>query len=106
VRRASPRPLSAALAELSATLAPTTTLARVQAIWAQTAGQAIADAAPERRARRRGHPRAALPDRLRTPATAPAPVVRGSPAQNVVSPAFCRDLGPLKTLFEDPFVLS
>jgi predicted nucleic acid-binding Zn ribbon protein len=45
VRRASPRPLSAAIADLSATLAPTTTLARVQAVWEQTAGPAIAGAA-------------------------------------------------------------
>ena len=45
MRRASPRPLSAALADLSASLAPTTPLARVQAVWAQTAGPAIAEAA-------------------------------------------------------------
>jgi predicted nucleic acid-binding Zn ribbon protein len=45
LRRASPRPFSAALADFSATLAPTTTLARVQAIWEQTAGPAIAEAA-------------------------------------------------------------
>jgi len=45
VRRAAPRPISAAISDLSATLAPTTTLARVQAIWVQTAGPAIAEAA-------------------------------------------------------------
>jgi len=45
VRRAAPRPLSAAIADLSATLAPTTTLARVQAVWEQAAGPAIAGAA-------------------------------------------------------------
>jgi predicted nucleic acid-binding Zn ribbon protein len=45
VRKAFPRPLSAAIADLSATLAPATTLARVQAVWEQTAGPAIAAAA-------------------------------------------------------------
>ncbi len=45
MRRAAPRPLSAAIADLSATLAPTTTLARVQAVWEQAAGPAIAGAA-------------------------------------------------------------
>ena len=45
MRRTSPRPLSAALADLSAALAPTTTLARVQAVWEQAAGPAIAASA-------------------------------------------------------------
>jgi predicted nucleic acid-binding Zn ribbon protein len=42
---AAPRPLSAALEELSSRIAPTTTLARVQAIWDRAAGPAIAAAA-------------------------------------------------------------
>ena len=45
MRRAYPRPLSAALSDLSASLVPTTPLARVQAVWEQTAGPAIAGAA-------------------------------------------------------------
>jgi predicted nucleic acid-binding Zn ribbon protein len=43
--RIAPRPLSAALQSLTATLAPATTLARVQEVWEQTAGAAIAAAA-------------------------------------------------------------
>ena len=42
---ASPRPLSTALEDLAARLAPMTTLARVQAVWDRAAGAAIADAA-------------------------------------------------------------
>jgi len=45
MRNASPRLLSTALENLTATLAPTTTLARVQAVWPSTAGPAIAAAA-------------------------------------------------------------
>ena len=43
--RIAPRPLSTALQSLTATLAPATTLARVQEVWEQTAGAAIAAAA-------------------------------------------------------------
>ena len=43
--RAAPRPLSGALARLTSTLAPATTLARVQAGWDTAAGAAIAAAA-------------------------------------------------------------
>jgi predicted nucleic acid-binding Zn ribbon protein len=42
---AAPRLLSSALEELTSELAPTTTLARVQAVWASAAGPAIAAAA-------------------------------------------------------------
>jgi predicted nucleic acid-binding Zn ribbon protein len=42
---AAPRLLSAALEELASRLAPTTTLARVQAVWERAAGPAIAAAA-------------------------------------------------------------
>jgi predicted nucleic acid-binding Zn ribbon protein len=42
VSRAAPRSLSLALQGLTASLAPATTLARVQEIWAQAAGPAIA----------------------------------------------------------------
>lgn len=45
MRKAAPRSLSAALEQLSATLAPATTLARVQEIWADAAGPAVAAAA-------------------------------------------------------------
>ena len=45
MRRAAPRPLSLALGELSAELAPRTTLARVQELWPVLAGPAIAAAA-------------------------------------------------------------
>lgn len=44
VRRA-PRPLALALDGLTATLAPATTLARVQGCWEQALGEAIAAAA-------------------------------------------------------------
>ena len=40
--RIAPRPLTTALQALTATLAPATTLARVQEIWERTAGPAIA----------------------------------------------------------------
>jgi predicted nucleic acid-binding Zn ribbon protein len=40
-----PRPLAPALERLAARLAPATTLARVQAVWEQVAGSAIADVA-------------------------------------------------------------
>jgi predicted nucleic acid-binding Zn ribbon protein len=43
--RIAPRPLSEALQSLTATLAPATTLARVQEVWEQTTGSAIASAA-------------------------------------------------------------
>ena len=43
--RAAPRPLSTALGELTATLAPATTLARVQGVWDAVAGPAVAAAA-------------------------------------------------------------
>jgi len=45
VRRPAPRSLSAALDGLAATLAPVTTLARVQEIWERATGPAIASAA-------------------------------------------------------------
>jgi predicted nucleic acid-binding Zn ribbon protein len=41
-RRRAPRPLSYALAGLTATLAPPTTLARVQGCWADVVGEALA----------------------------------------------------------------
>ncbi len=43
--RTAPRSLSVALQGLTRTLAPATTLARVQQIWESTAGPAIAQAA-------------------------------------------------------------
>jgi predicted nucleic acid-binding Zn ribbon protein len=43
--RIAPRPLSSALQALTATLAPATTLARVQEIWESATGPAIAAAA-------------------------------------------------------------
>ncbi|HYM54829.1 MAG TPA: DUF721 domain-containing protein [Solirubrobacteraceae bacterium] len=43
--RLAPRPLSAALEGLTATLAPASTLARVQQVWEAAAGPAIATAA-------------------------------------------------------------
>jgi predicted nucleic acid-binding Zn ribbon protein len=43
--RIAPRPLSTALQSLTATLAPATTLARVQELWERTTGPAIAAAA-------------------------------------------------------------
>jgi predicted nucleic acid-binding Zn ribbon protein len=43
--RIAPRPLSTALEALTATLAPATTLARVQEIWERSTGPAIAAAA-------------------------------------------------------------
>jgi predicted nucleic acid-binding Zn ribbon protein len=45
VSRPSPRPLAAALDGLTATLAPATTLARVQEVWGRVTGPAIAAAA-------------------------------------------------------------
>jgi predicted nucleic acid-binding Zn ribbon protein len=45
VSRSAPRPLSAALEGLAATLAPASTLARVQVAWQAAAGPAIAAAA-------------------------------------------------------------
>jgi predicted nucleic acid-binding Zn ribbon protein len=44
VSRPAPRPLSFALGELTATLVPATTLARVQQAWEQTVGEVIAQA--------------------------------------------------------------
>ena len=43
--RPAPRSLASAMGELTATLAPATTLARVHTIWARAAGEAIAAAA-------------------------------------------------------------
>jgi predicted nucleic acid-binding Zn ribbon protein len=43
--KAAPRPLSTALERLTSSLAPTTTLAGVQAVWERAAGPAIAAAA-------------------------------------------------------------
>lgn len=43
--RAAPRPFSTALRDLTATLAPTTPLARVQGTWEQAVGPAVAAAA-------------------------------------------------------------
>ena len=43
--RRAPRSLSSALADLTTTLAPATTLARVQEVWEQAAGPAIASSA-------------------------------------------------------------
>ncbi len=45
MRRAAPRSLSLALEGLATTLAPATTLARVQEIWERATGPAIAAAA-------------------------------------------------------------
>lgn len=45
MRKASPRPLAFALDRLGSTLAPATTLARVQEIWPEATGAAIAAAA-------------------------------------------------------------
>jgi predicted nucleic acid-binding Zn ribbon protein len=45
VSRTAPRPLTSALERLAASIAPTTTLARVQAVWERAAGPAIAAAA-------------------------------------------------------------
>jgi predicted nucleic acid-binding Zn ribbon protein len=43
--RSGPRSLAPAIAELSATLAPQTTLARVQRAWPEVAGETLAAAA-------------------------------------------------------------
>lgn len=43
--RAAPRPLSQALGRLTGALAPASTLARVQEVWEDAVGPAIADAA-------------------------------------------------------------
>ena len=43
--RIAPRPLSTAIQALTVTLAPATTLARVQEIWAPATGEAISSAA-------------------------------------------------------------
>ncbi len=45
MRKAAPRSLSVALDGLVAALAPATTLARVQEVWEQVAGSAIASSA-------------------------------------------------------------
>jgi len=45
VRRAAPRTLSTAVEDLTSAIAPATTLARVQEVWARTAGPSIAAAA-------------------------------------------------------------
>jgi predicted nucleic acid-binding Zn ribbon protein len=43
--RAAPRPLTAALGELTSALAPASTLAHVQEVWERTTGPAIAASA-------------------------------------------------------------
>ena len=43
--RLAPRPLAVPLHKLTASLAPATTLARVQEVWEQATGSVIADAA-------------------------------------------------------------
>jgi predicted nucleic acid-binding Zn ribbon protein len=43
--RAAPRPIATALSQLTSSLAPSTPLARVQEVWPQAAGPAIASAA-------------------------------------------------------------
>ena len=45
MRRSAPRSLTSALERLTATLAPASTLARVQQVWEQAAGSALATAA-------------------------------------------------------------
>jgi predicted nucleic acid-binding Zn ribbon protein len=45
VSNAAPRPLASALESLTASLAPVTTLARVQEVWERATGSAIAAAA-------------------------------------------------------------
>jgi predicted nucleic acid-binding Zn ribbon protein len=45
VTRPAPRPFSLALDGLTATIAPSTPLARVQGVWESAAGQAVAQAA-------------------------------------------------------------
>ncbi len=42
MRRLAPRPLGHALGDLTAAIAPVTTLARVQAVWRDVAGEAVA----------------------------------------------------------------
>lgn len=42
MRRTGPRPLAAALAQVTRSSAPATTLARVQACWEEVAGEAVA----------------------------------------------------------------
>ena len=42
MRRHSPRPLSVALERLAGQLAPATPLARVQLVWAEAVGDAVA----------------------------------------------------------------
>ncbi len=42
MRRRSPRPLAVAVDAVAATLAPATPLARVQRVWAQAVGEAVA----------------------------------------------------------------
>jgi predicted nucleic acid-binding Zn ribbon protein len=43
VRRLAPRPLAYALEDFTATMAPATTLARVQALWGEVVGQTLAE---------------------------------------------------------------
>ena len=45
MRRTAPRPFAMALEDLTSTLAPATTLARVQKVWERVAGPAIAASA-------------------------------------------------------------
>jgi predicted nucleic acid-binding Zn ribbon protein len=45
MRKSAPRPLSGALEALTATIAPATTLARVQEAWERAVGPAVAAAA-------------------------------------------------------------
>jgi predicted nucleic acid-binding Zn ribbon protein len=43
VRRLAPRPLARALESFTATLAPPTTLARVQGLWSEVVGETLAE---------------------------------------------------------------
>jgi predicted nucleic acid-binding Zn ribbon protein len=45
VSRSAPRPLAGAISELTASLAPSTPLARIQGVWPEAVGPAIASAA-------------------------------------------------------------
>jgi predicted nucleic acid-binding Zn ribbon protein len=45
VNRHAPRPLTSALTDLAGALAPASTLARIQEVWGQAAGDVIATAA-------------------------------------------------------------
>jgi predicted nucleic acid-binding Zn ribbon protein len=51
VRRRSPRPLTEALDRLATTVAPQTPLARIQAVWPESVGPAVAENAEPLRER-------------------------------------------------------